>query len=218
MTVPWTAVPGNGLDPTEPAVGNNWENQALFDFENRALPALQRLRSTDNGLARPAGPEARKDEVTMRKRNLFLSAAILLVCWCSPGLADEGGAVVEGTAAFGTHLTDPSDHTGRVGEYANQNDLEEFVELVVAIGWSTQMNFATDILAGQFRLEQCTGGRTGQNLLDLVEHRPRREALQGQQNLAACLALDPAQNVEVLLEIAPIDHVARGPQAADVTS
>ena len=51
MTVPWTAVPGNGLDPTEPAVGNNWENQALFDFENRALPALQRLRSNDNGLA-----------------------------------------------------------------------------------------------------------------------------------------------------------------------
>jgi arabinogalactan endo-1,4-beta-galactosidase len=36
----WTAVPGNGWDPADPTTGNNWENQALFDFENRALPAL----------------------------------------------------------------------------------------------------------------------------------------------------------------------------------
>jgi arabinogalactan endo-1,4-beta-galactosidase len=36
----WTAVPGNGWDPFHPDLGNNWENQALFDFENRALPAL----------------------------------------------------------------------------------------------------------------------------------------------------------------------------------
>jgi arabinogalactan endo-1,4-beta-galactosidase len=36
----WTAVPGNGWDPTDPASGNGWENQALFDYSGRALPAL----------------------------------------------------------------------------------------------------------------------------------------------------------------------------------
>lgn len=36
----WTAVPGNGWEPARPTSGNNWENQALFDFENRALPAM----------------------------------------------------------------------------------------------------------------------------------------------------------------------------------
>lgn len=37
----WTAVPGNGWDPADPATGNAWENQAMFDFTGRALPALQ---------------------------------------------------------------------------------------------------------------------------------------------------------------------------------
>ena len=36
----WTAVPGNGWDPAHPTSGNGWENQALFDFDNRALPAM----------------------------------------------------------------------------------------------------------------------------------------------------------------------------------
>jgi arabinogalactan endo-1,4-beta-galactosidase len=36
----WTGVPGNGWDPTDPASGNAWENQALFDFDDRALPAM----------------------------------------------------------------------------------------------------------------------------------------------------------------------------------
>jgi arabinogalactan endo-1,4-beta-galactosidase len=36
----WTAVPGNGWDPADPASGNGWENQALFDYENHALPAM----------------------------------------------------------------------------------------------------------------------------------------------------------------------------------
>jgi arabinogalactan endo-1,4-beta-galactosidase len=40
----WTAVPGNGWDPTDPASGNSWENQALFDFEGRALPVLGEFR------------------------------------------------------------------------------------------------------------------------------------------------------------------------------
>lgn len=37
----WTAVPGNGWDPADPTTGNGWENQAMFDFDGRALPALQ---------------------------------------------------------------------------------------------------------------------------------------------------------------------------------
>jgi arabinogalactan endo-1,4-beta-galactosidase len=36
----WTAVPGGGWDPTNPNSGNGWENQALFDYSDRALPAL----------------------------------------------------------------------------------------------------------------------------------------------------------------------------------
>ena len=36
----WTAVPGNGWDPAQPASGNGWENQALFDYQCRALPAM----------------------------------------------------------------------------------------------------------------------------------------------------------------------------------
>lgn len=36
----WTAVPGNGWDPADPESGNAWENQALFDFEERSLPAM----------------------------------------------------------------------------------------------------------------------------------------------------------------------------------
>jgi arabinogalactan endo-1,4-beta-galactosidase len=39
----WTAVPGNGWDSTDPASGNAWENQALFDYDDRALPAMGEL-------------------------------------------------------------------------------------------------------------------------------------------------------------------------------
>jgi len=39
----WTAVPGNGWDPTNPASGDTWENQALFDFNSKALPAMDEL-------------------------------------------------------------------------------------------------------------------------------------------------------------------------------
>jgi arabinogalactan endo-1,4-beta-galactosidase len=37
----WTAVIGNGWDSTDPQSGNAWENQALFDFDGRVLPALE---------------------------------------------------------------------------------------------------------------------------------------------------------------------------------
>jgi arabinogalactan endo-1,4-beta-galactosidase len=33
----WTAVEGNGWDPDDPASGNAWENQAMFDFDGRML-------------------------------------------------------------------------------------------------------------------------------------------------------------------------------------
>ncbi len=36
----WTAVRGNGWSPRDPASGNEWENQALFDFDDRPLPAM----------------------------------------------------------------------------------------------------------------------------------------------------------------------------------
>jgi len=36
----WTAVPGNGWDPVDPTSGNNWENQALFDYNSVATPAM----------------------------------------------------------------------------------------------------------------------------------------------------------------------------------
>ncbi|MEV4065618.1 glycoside hydrolase family 53 protein [Nonomuraea dietziae] len=39
----WTAVRGNGWDPADPASGNAWENQALFGFDDRALPAMRAL-------------------------------------------------------------------------------------------------------------------------------------------------------------------------------
>jgi arabinogalactan endo-1,4-beta-galactosidase len=38
-------VPGNGWDPADPSSGNGWENQALFDFNNRALPALSLFKN-----------------------------------------------------------------------------------------------------------------------------------------------------------------------------
>jgi arabinogalactan endo-1,4-beta-galactosidase len=36
----WTAVPGNGWEAGNPSSENAWENQALFDFDDKALPAL----------------------------------------------------------------------------------------------------------------------------------------------------------------------------------
>jgi hypothetical protein len=63
----------------------------------------------------------------MRKRNLLMCAAFLLASWSGAVIANEGGATVEGLAAFGTSLTTPTDHTNRVGEYVNQSDLDEFV-------------------------------------------------------------------------------------------
>ncbi|MEV0594590.1 glycoside hydrolase family 53 protein [Nonomuraea cavernae] len=40
----WTGVPGNGWDPADPSTGNGWENQALFDYSDRLLPAIGAIR------------------------------------------------------------------------------------------------------------------------------------------------------------------------------
>ncbi|MGN9907322.1 glycoside hydrolase family 53 protein [Phytohabitans sp. LJ34] len=37
----WTAVDGAGWDPADPTSGDGWENQAVFDYSGRALPALK---------------------------------------------------------------------------------------------------------------------------------------------------------------------------------
>ena len=36
----WTVVKGNGWDPTDPASGDGWENQAMFDYNDTALPVI----------------------------------------------------------------------------------------------------------------------------------------------------------------------------------
>ncbi|MDT7843668.1 glycoside hydrolase family 53 protein [Streptomyces justiciae] len=39
----WTYRAGSGWNPEDPTSGNAWENLALFDFEDRALPGLRTL-------------------------------------------------------------------------------------------------------------------------------------------------------------------------------
>ncbi len=39
----WTVVSGNGWDPTNPSSGDGWENQAAFDFGDRALPVVNQF-------------------------------------------------------------------------------------------------------------------------------------------------------------------------------
>ncbi|GAA1368465.1 glycoside hydrolase family 53 protein [Streptomyces beijiangensis] len=39
----WTYRKGNGWDPTDATSGNAWENLALFDFDDKALPGLKTL-------------------------------------------------------------------------------------------------------------------------------------------------------------------------------
>jgi arabinogalactan endo-1,4-beta-galactosidase len=45
----WTAVAGSGWDPADPSSGNNWENQAMFDFNNRLLPAAAAFAPDPSG-------------------------------------------------------------------------------------------------------------------------------------------------------------------------
>ncbi|GAA2956008.1 arabinogalactan endo-beta-1,4-galactanase [Kitasatospora cinereorecta] len=37
----WTAVTGSGWDPADPSSGNAWENQAVFDYDGKLLPAAK---------------------------------------------------------------------------------------------------------------------------------------------------------------------------------
>jgi arabinogalactan endo-1,4-beta-galactosidase len=36
----WTVVPGNGWDPSNPSSGDGWENQAMWNYSNVALPVI----------------------------------------------------------------------------------------------------------------------------------------------------------------------------------
>ena len=54
----WTDVAGNGWDPADPSSGNAWENQALFDFNGRLLPAAQEYA--------PDGPMKAASRTTLR--------------------------------------------------------------------------------------------------------------------------------------------------------
>ena len=36
----WTVVKGNGWDPTDPTSGDGWENQAMWDYTDTALPVI----------------------------------------------------------------------------------------------------------------------------------------------------------------------------------
>jgi arabinogalactan endo-1,4-beta-galactosidase len=36
----WTVVPGNGWDPADPSSGDGWENQAMWDYTDTALPVI----------------------------------------------------------------------------------------------------------------------------------------------------------------------------------
>lgn len=45
----WTAVKGNGWDPADPESGDQWENQALFNYHNKALPALSAFEAWNQG-------------------------------------------------------------------------------------------------------------------------------------------------------------------------
>lgn len=47
--LPWTAVDGAGWDPADPSSGNAWENQALFDFTGKLLPAARNLSPHSKG-------------------------------------------------------------------------------------------------------------------------------------------------------------------------
>lgn len=45
----WTSVAGAGWDPSDPSSGNAWENQALFDFTGKLLPAARNLSLLSKG-------------------------------------------------------------------------------------------------------------------------------------------------------------------------
>lgn len=63
----WTAVRGNGWNNRDPRSGNTWENQALFDFAGRALPALAEFHPPE---ARPRAetPRLRRTRSPLRRR------------------------------------------------------------------------------------------------------------------------------------------------------
>ncbi|MET3804665.1 arabinogalactan endo-1,4-beta-galactosidase [Nakamurella sp. UYEF19] len=45
----WTSVVGSGWDPTDPTTGDAWENQAVFDWKGRPLPAMAHFAPDPGG-------------------------------------------------------------------------------------------------------------------------------------------------------------------------
>jgi len=41
----WTVVKGNGWDPANPSSGDGWENQAMWNYSDVALPAISDFAS-----------------------------------------------------------------------------------------------------------------------------------------------------------------------------
>ena len=69
---------------------------------------------------RPDGRSSNQtDEVTMRKRNLLMCSAVLLMCWTGTAWPMKRSAFVEGTANVGAHYSRFTDNPTRVGEYVN---------------------------------------------------------------------------------------------------
>ncbi len=74
----WIATEGNGWNNRDPRSGNNWENQALFDFSGRALAALDEFREppppSRPSAARRGGPR-RSGRASPRRPRLISSPA-----------------------------------------------------------------------------------------------------------------------------------------------
>jgi len=61
----------------------------------------------------------------MRKHKRFLGAVVLLLCWATTGLADDGDSFSEGEATVGAHVGEFGDMPDRVGEYVNLDGLSD---------------------------------------------------------------------------------------------
>jgi arabinogalactan endo-1,4-beta-galactosidase len=95
----WTSVAGNGWDPADPASGNAWENQALFGFDGRLLPAAAELRPD------PSAPAARAASTTTLRVDAHRATVTVKAGRATPtGLVVVRDRGVEiGRALLGTH-------------------------------------------------------------------------------------------------------------------
>ncbi len=102
----WTSVAGNGWDPADPASGNAWENQAMFDFDGRLLPVAAELAPD------PVAPAHRAASRTSLRLDPHRSTAHVTV---KAGRDRPTGLVVvrDGDVEVARAVLGPRDH-GRV--------------------------------------------------------------------------------------------------------